>query len=314
MLDLTKQESIKHGTVFFPIQYYWNETDSPLYSLPVHWHTDYEIIHVLDGQFNFLWGSETVILNKDDYVVIQDGVLHGDGDEILSGSYESVVFDFNILRSKHYSQDMFLKNVAEHRVILNKVINIDDPFIKQNMDKLFETMRSRDAGYELLTVGEIMCFFGYIQNKKMYSQDEKIITARNLKNSQLQSVFNYIETNFEKHITLETLSEISGVSPKYFCRIFREYTKYTPIDYLNAYRIDRSCSLLMTTDKTLNEIAKECGFSDSSYYIKIFKKYKGMTPYRYKSFDHKEDVNEGLFFNHEKYFQESPYEKDKDVH
>ena len=309
MLDLKKKESIRHGTVFFPIQYYWNDTTSPLYKLPVHWHIDYEIIHVIDGTFNFLLGNEKVILNKDDYCVVQDGVLHGDGEEILPCSYESLVFDFNILRNKYYSQDLFLHNIAEHKVILNKIIHIDDMLIKQTMDRLFETMRSKDAGFELLTVGMIQCFFGYIQNKQFFSRDEKIIAERNTKGFLLQNVFGFIENNYEKQITLEMLAAIIGVSPKYFCRIFHEFTKRSPIDYLNAYRIDRACNLIMTTDKSMNQIAKECGFNDTSYYIKIFKEYKGTTPLKYKAFNHDTAPNGSLFFNHEKYFQVSPYGK-----
>ena len=44
MIDSKKKEIVQRGTAFFPIQYYWNNTDAPLYNLPVHWHLDYEII------------------------------------------------------------------------------------------------------------------------------------------------------------------------------------------------------------------------------------------------------------------------------
>ena len=57
MIDSKKKEIVQRGTAFFPIQYYWNNTDAPLYNLPVHWHLDYEIIHVVEGRYKMIIAS-----------------------------------------------------------------------------------------------------------------------------------------------------------------------------------------------------------------------------------------------------------------
>ena len=49
-------------------------------------------------------------------------------------------------------------------------------------------------------------------------------------------------------------------------------------DYLNFVRITEAEKLLVSSDKTVTEIAYETGFSSSSYFIKIFERYKGMPP------------------------------------
>lgn len=71
------------------------------------------------------------------------------------------------------------------------------------------------------------------------------------------------------------------MSPKYFCRIFRTVIHRTPIDYLNYYRIEKACYLLETEDLSITEVAYHCGFNDSSYFIRCFKKYKQITPTKY---------------------------------
>ena len=81
---------------------------------------------------------------------------------------------------------------------------------------------------------------------------------------------------------LNELSRIAGMSPKYFCSYFHSIIHRTPIDYLNYYRIERACSELSTSDLTLTEVAYRCGFSDVCYFIKTFKRYKGITPRRYR--------------------------------
>ncbi len=52
-------------------------------------------------------------------------------------------------------------------------------------------------------------------------------------------------------------------------------TGRSPIDYLNCYRVDRASEMLTETEKSIIDIAAECGFYDLSYFIKVFKKYKG---------------------------------------
>ena len=66
-------------------------------------------------------------------------------------------------------------------------------------------------------------------------------------------------------------------------RFFKELVGKTPIDYLNFYRIERACEMLISGEKNITETAFECGFNDISYFIKTFKKYKGIPPKQYIS-------------------------------
>ena len=58
-------------------------------------------------------------------------------------------------------------------------------------------------------------------------------------------------------------------------------TNKTPIEYLNYYRIESACEQLLTTDYSITEVALNSGFNDASYFIKIFKKHRGITPKQY---------------------------------
>ena len=92
-----------------------------------------------------------------------------------------------------------------------------------------------------------------------------------------------IEDHYDECITLDDLARAAGMNSKYFCRYFREMTHRTPIDYLNYYRIEQACFKLATTNDSIAEIGMSCGFNDESYFIKTFKKYKGVTPKKYLS-------------------------------
>lgn len=307
MLDTKKEEIAQRGNAFFPIQYYWNNTSDSLYNLPVHWHREYEFIHVIEGTYKMVWGGEKVELHQNEYCIIQDGVLHGDDEKLENAKYESLVFDFNLLRFKNFAQDSFLNDIAEHRVILNKPLRIDNQNIRTEIDSIFLLMKEKASGYELFTVGKLLCLLGYIQQNKIYSEDEKVLDKNTNRTEQMKAVLNMISQNFSKPLTLDQMADIASMSPKYFCRIFREVTHRTPVEYLNAYRIDQACTLLRSSEESLIDISYQCGFNDFSYFIKTFKKYKGMTPHKYRTFDNRNKTGDELFFNHEQYFQRSPY-------
>ena len=57
----------------------------------------------------------------------------------------------------------------------------------------------------------------------------------------------------------------------------------SPIDYVNYYRIECASSMLASSDMTVAEIAQHCGYNDSSFFIKQFRRYKGTTPRRYRA-------------------------------
>ena len=68
-------------------------------------------------------------------------------------------------------------------------------------------------------------------------------------------------------------------------------TRRTPIDYLNYYRIEQATYQLLQSDATVTEIAYRCGFNDLSYFIRAFKKYKGITPGRYEKLYRQSEQN-----------------------
>lgn len=82
---------------------------------------------------------------------------------------------------------------------------------------------------------------------------------------------------------VDMIAEKLGYSSNYFARLFRSITGYYVNDYIRQVRIMKAQELLQDTDKTINEIAEETGFTTSNYFYSIFKKETGMTPAAYRS-------------------------------
>ena len=86
----------------------------------------------------------------------------------------------------------------------------------------------------------------------------------------------------EKNITLDTLAELTHLNKYYFAHTFTEIYGIAPMNYLAQKRIFTSQELLTSTDLNQAAIAKQCGFSSSSYFSQCFRKICGMTPTAYR--------------------------------
>jgi YesN/AraC family two-component response regulator len=93
---------------------------------------------------------------------------------------------------------------------------------------------------------------------------------------------NYIKAHHKEKITIEEVAEEVFLSPQYFSKVFRDEVKYSFNNYLNKVRIDESKSLLLNNNVTLADVASMAGYEDQSYFSKVFKKFTGMSPLKYR--------------------------------
>ena len=92
----------------------------------------------------------------------------------------------------------------------------------------------------------------------------------------------HIETHFTEKITLDELAEKSHLSKRHFSRIFQECIGRPPIDHLMHVRCQKAAGLLKGTNRTITDIAFDCGFSDSNYFTRCFRKTMSQTPKQYR--------------------------------
>lgn len=111
---------------------------------------------------------------------------------------------------------------------------------------------------------------------------QKSSSANITHNRQCQRVIRYIESHFSENLSIHDLAEYAKLSPYHFTRVFKEDTGYTPIEFLNGYRINQAKMMLKTTSLSVRDIAKKCGFQSTSYFSTCFKKRTGATPHVFR--------------------------------
>ena len=99
----------------------------------------------------------------------------------------------------------------------------------------------------------------------------------------LQKMLRYIQEHFSEDITLKQLSASAGISRSEAGRCFKKYYAQSPMAYVTLYRLKYAQELLWKSSLSVNEVACQCGFKDSSYFVKVFRKHLNQTPSEYRS-------------------------------
>ena len=96
-------------------------------------------------------------------------------------------------------------------------------------------------------------------------------------------VADYITSHCTESISLENLADAFFVNKCYLSRIFKEVTGFTVNEYINIHRIDKAHVLLTTTSMSVSDIARECGYESLTYFEKVFRTYREVSPLKYRT-------------------------------
>jgi len=277
---LDYHEQIQHRTGDFPLAYYAVDEDYPRYRMPMHWHKESEIIRILSGRMHFYLDDDELIAEAGDLLTISGGVIHGGEPE--NCVYECIVYDPQALTPGLESCRNALHPLLRNNIFLKNGQIDSDPGFRKAVNDLFAI--AADFNGRFIQMLSAVFSFLHCQQANMGAAQLRSVSERTWqKAEQLKPALEYIEQHYGQHISLETLAKLTGFSPKYFCRYFRTIVHRSPIDYLNYYRIECAAHFLASADMNVAEVAVHCGFSDSSAFIKQFKKYKGTTPRQYRT-------------------------------
>ena len=139
------KENKQHGTFDFPIEFYHVTPNHSRYNMPYHWHTECEIIRILEGEFILFIDKEKILAKKNDIIFVHSGIFHGGlpNDCI----YECIVFDMKLLLKDNNACTKQIYDIVNH----NKVIAYKLPSNVQALNNcctsLFEAMRVKSTGY-----------------------------------------------------------------------------------------------------------------------------------------------------------------------
>ena len=147
-----------------------------------------------------------------------------------------------------------------------------DKLIKECMS----TSITKDALADL-TLQELIIRIIQTQTAKRF-EDEKFIDS----SSPISPSIDFIKKNIRESISLKDLSDKACMSTTSFYRYFKRELGMSPIEYILNEKIKHAKKLLSNPNIHVNEVSYASGFEDCNYFIRLFKKYEGVTPKQYQ--------------------------------
>jgi len=142
-----------------------------------------------------------------------------------------------------------------------------------------------DIGQAELGLKNIQCssvVYSLLTDMMQYSSTQPNNSANHL-NSRLKPLFQYIEQNYSKPLTLDELAEVTEYTPQHLCTVFKKMMGIRIFQYIHSLRIKKSKELLLQhPSMQINEIALLTGFEDVNYFCSVFKKHEQLSPTQYR--------------------------------
>ena len=151
--------------------------------------------------------------------------------------------------------------------------------IKEILTALCESYNNGASKEDILTQSLLLNLI-YTLDKRADSY-KKAYQPKASNRKVIEQTIQYIKSNLSDELSLESLSERANFSPIYFHKLFKASTGRNLREYIEDQRIKRAIELLTSTDKTLTQIAYECGFSSQSYFSYAFKRKTKSSPREY---------------------------------
>lgn len=278
MHKLSYYENVLHGTADFPVAYYLVDENHARYDMPFHWHREWELIRVIQGRLTLSVDGIRQDSSAGDCFLLPGGVMHGGTPK--DGVYECLVFDLHTCVRDIGMVKKYLRPLYRGQITPQIYYPAAETSVPAIAKELMEAMHS--CCPELSVLGQLCRLLSAVLENRLYSDNETAQSTDSRRIALLKPVLEYIEDHYPDEITLDSLSHLAGMNPRYFCRFFSSLTGQTPMNYVNSYRMEQAALMLESGEVTVTEAGLSCGFGDTSYFIKCFKKYRGMTPKQYQ--------------------------------
>lgn len=279
---------------FFPIQGRDVDINFNARYCPPFWHhlSFIKIMYVMNGEFVInISQDKTICLKNGNYIIVPPDIKHSvfsyhDDDLIINiflklttfeKAFASMLMEADKL-SSYFWRILYGKD--EDSIILFE--SPPDSFVEKLILDLVEEKEHPQEGGNFLMISYVMAFVAYAlarQNKYMIS-----LTGMCLRKDKFPEIIQYIRENYNT-VTLSELGAYFGKSEAYLSRYIKKETGYTLVNLLKEYRIRQAGIMLRSTSFSVEEIMMEVGYTDISYFYKVFKEYFGMTPKRYRELE-----------------------------
>ncbi|OMF07813.1 hypothetical protein BK129_08480 [Paenibacillus amylolyticus] len=227
-------------------------------------------------------GNATITLDDTMYAIDQMQVLHGGKGVWMNISLNEDSFEFYLM---FYRANLSLSNTRENQALLRQHVpfHVQYAFAPSYPIDLYDKVQRIEQHWERTDAFSKFqvktLFYQFINELMRQLSAQGIETA---KPDLVAQAVRYLQENYMLPVMVDPLAELLDCSAGHLSRTFKKETGSSLITYLTRIRMYKAKELLLHTDASLQKIAEAIGIPDVIYFNRVFKKYVGLSPGRFK--------------------------------
>jgi len=241
-----------------------------------HWHYEIEILMVLEGEVKVKREAQTLTLKQNDLCLINSNELHrikGNEDNIvLAIQFSPALLSFSYPDLKNVTFDCCSVNSSESE---QRVFDL----LRCHLAKLTLEFTRQQAWFKFSIETELYSLLGSLLKMVPYEcLEEKQHSTREKELERLTRIITFIGENYQNKVQLQEIAAHECISLFHLSRFFKERMGLSFQEYLFEFRTYQSAKQLLQTEKTIADVAADCGFTDIKLFYKKFKLKYQCTP------------------------------------
>lgn len=261
---------------FDHVKIYWNE------QITLHEQKSWELSYIITGSGTRIIGDKIEPFSRNEVILIPPNIPHcwlfHELDADSDGKIENITLSF----TEHFL-DNCARTFPEMKSYINTIRNYEQA-ISFKGDNLVSLQKLLVAMTNQSKIEQISSFI-QILYLMACSEDVNHVGKRIVEDKwtiRMKRIHLYIMNNYQNTITLDEMAKLVDMNKAAFCIFFKRMTGKSFISFLNEYRIEISCHMLLKTGLTVAEICYLSGFKDIPYFNRTFRRMKNCTPNDYR--------------------------------
>lgn len=236
---------------------YYKNIDVELTVKRMNGRTDYQLIYIEKGTGSFVINGRELLLDGGTVIIFRPG------DRQVYSFSEKSDAEFYWIHFSGVGAEQLLTELRLCEPVLKTGCAYK---IKDSIEKMVSACDAEEFFTPVILSGMLVCIFSEI-SRKLYSKD-----------TELSKVIRAMNGDASNDLNNKDYAKMCGMSEYHFIRKFKECTGFSPLRFKTKIRMEKACGLLLNTSLSIGEISRLCGYDDSLYFSRVFKKITGSAP------------------------------------
>lgn len=254
------------------------------FDFPFHYHPEYELTFILSSTGIRYVGNHFGDFRENDFVFLGPNLPHcwKNGEEEATPASAIVIQWSENLLGQGWIDSKEFKAIKKLHQLSNKGIRFHETVALSMKERLLQSV-NLPPFEKLIAVLQILQDLARTDKYEILCEQGFSYDLNYIDNDRINSVYQYLRANYQKKITLQDIAAEVNMSEESFSRFFSKVMRKTFFAFVNEYRVNIACKLLIETDMNVNQIGYAAGYESFPFFYRQFKKFKSCSPQKFRT-------------------------------